>query len=166
MDYGAAAGTSSSPMPKRVGGGGGGRRPAAARPKMVSPSKAKGIGGVVGGGGGGGASRGLEEAPAPAPSPEAAAPSQPRPSGAKPFMKGLVGFFKQKLSRKPKPDAPASTLEMPDLSRASLRAEMGEARRGSSKGALRGRPTEPTRATARCSFECRYRWARRCGNEP
>ena len=64
VDYGAAAGTSSSPMPKRVGGGGGGRRPAAARPKMVSPSKAKGIGGVVGGGGGGGASRGLEEAPA------------------------------------------------------------------------------------------------------
>ena len=120
-------------MPKRVGGGGGGRRPAAARPKMVSQSKAKGIGGVVGGGGGGGASRGLEEAPAPAPSPEAAAPSQPRPSGAKPFMKGLVGFFKQKLSRKPKPDAPASTLEMPDLSRASLRAEMGEARRGPRK---------------------------------
>ena len=129
VDYGAAAGTSSSSMPKRVGGGGGGRRPAAARPKMVSPSKAKGIGGVVGGGGGG-ASRGLEEAPAAAPPPEAAAPSPSQPSGAKPFMKGLVGFFKQKLSRKPKPDAPASTLEMPDLSRASLRAEMGEARRG------------------------------------
>ena len=123
VDYGAAAGTSSSPMPKRVGGGGG-RRPAAAgnRPKMVSPSKAKGIGGVVGGRTGGGASEPMEAA-----APAAQPPSgNDAPGSAKPrrFMKGLMGFFKQKLSRKPKPDKPESTLEMPDLSRASLRAEM------------------------------------------